>query len=72
MFKPHAVEASCMESLLTTIVYCVQAYRSLALAKHPDKQKNNPNAAAEFHLIQKAFELLSDSKARSALDDLYK
>lgn len=51
---------------------CWQAYRQLALKKHPDKQPNNPNAAAEFHPIQRAFDLLSDGKARAALDDLYK
>ncbi|KAL3162426.1 hypothetical protein ABBQ32_010096 [Trebouxia sp. C0010 RCD-2024] len=49
-----------------------KAYRQLALKKHPDKQPNNPNAAAEFHPIQRAFDLLSDEKARAALDDLYK
>ncbi|DBB01120.1 hypothetical protein WJX77_003151 [Trebouxia sp. C0004] len=49
-----------------------KAYRLLALKKHPDKQPNNPNAATEFHPIQRAFDLLSDAKARAALDDLYK
>lgn len=49
-----------------------QAYRLLALKKHPDKQPNNPNAAAEFHPIQRAFDLLSDAQARAALDDLYR
>jgi DnaJ family protein C protein 17 len=44
----------------------------LALKKHPDKQPNNPNAAAEFYPIQRAFDLLSDAKARAALDDLYR
>ena len=44
----------------------------MALKKHPDKQPNNPNAAAEFHPIQRAFDLLSDAQARAALDDLYK
>ena len=44
----------------------------MALKKHPDKQPNNPNAAAEFHPIQRAFDLLSDAKARAALDDLYR
>jgi len=42
------------------------------LKKHPDKQPNNPNAAAEFHPIQRAFDLLTDAKARAALDDLYR
>ena len=58
--------------LVTNDRAVTQAYRALVLKKHPDKQKSNPNAAAEFHLIQKAYELLSDGKARAALDDLYK
>lgn len=49
-----------------------KAYRLLALKKHPDKQPNNPNAAAEFHPIQRAFDVLTDSKARAALDDLHR
>lgn len=44
----------------------------LALKKHPDKQRDNPNAAAEFNLIQRAYELLSDAQARAALDDLHR
>ena len=35
-----------------------QAFRKLALTKHPDKQPDNPNAAAEFGLIQRAYEVL--------------
>lgn len=50
----------------------LQAFRMLALKKHPDKQRDNPNAAAEFNLIQRAYELLSDSQARAALDDLHR
>ena len=50
----------------------MQAYRLLALKKHPDKQPNNPNAAAEFPPIQRAFDVLSDAKARAALDDLHR
>ena len=45
-----------------------QAYRRLALLKHPDKAKT-PNAAAEFAELQKAYALLSDADARAALDD---
>lgn len=61
-----------VERVALTLPAVTQAYRALVLKKHPDKQKSNPNAAAEFHLIQKAYELLSDAKARAALDDLYK
>ena len=50
----------------------LQAFRMLALKKHPDKQRDNPNAAAEFNLIQRAYELLSDAPARAALDDLHR
>lgn len=45
-----------------------QAYRRLALIKHPDKAKT-PNAAAEFAELQKAYAVLCDPDARSALDD---
>lgn len=39
------------------------------LVKHPDKQPDNPNAAAEFAEIQKAYEFLLDDKARAAYDE---
>ncbi|KAK9842308.1 hypothetical protein WJX81_005780 [Elliptochloris bilobata] len=47
-----------------------KAYRKLALTKHPDKQRDNPNAAAEFMLIQKAYDVLTDAAARAAWDEL--
>ncbi|KDD75733.1 hypothetical protein H632_c524p0, partial [Helicosporidium sp. ATCC 50920] len=47
-----------------------QAYRRLALAKHPDKNKDNPDAAAEFALLQSSYTLLTDADARAALDAL--
>ena len=43
-----------------------------ALQKHPDKNRDNSNAAAEFAELQKAYDLLSDDEARKALDDLLK
>ncbi len=50
-----------------------KAYQRKALALHPDKQKDLPPAqlaavASEFHRVQTAYELLSDSAARAALD----
>jgi curved DNA-binding protein CbpA len=45
-----------------------QAYRRLALVKHPDKAKT-PNAAAEFAELQRAYAVLSDAGTRAALDD---
>ena len=48
----------------------MQAFRKLALTKHPDKQPNNPNAAAEFGAIQRAYEVLLDAAAKEAWDNL--
>ena len=47
-----------------------QAYRKLALVKHPDKNPDNPKAADEFALLQRAYDLLTDAEARAALDGL--
>lgn len=44
----------------------VQAYRKLALKKHPDRRPNDPNASKEFIELQRAYDILSDSKAREA------
>ena len=49
-----------------------KAYRLLALKKHPDKNPDNPHAAAEFDRIQKAYDVLTDKAARKALDGLEK
>ena len=51
---------------------CVQAYRKLALTKHPDKQRDNPNAAAEFNAIQRAYEKALDPGFRDAWNQLAK
>jgi DnaJ-class molecular chaperone len=45
-----------------------QAYKVLALKKHPDKNRNNPKAAEEFQALRKAYEVLTDKDAKAALD----
>eukprot|EP00250_Pteridium_aquilinum_P014433 c21984_g2_i1 orf=175-1035(+) len=47
-----------------------KAYRSKALLCHPDKRPDDPLAAAEFQQLQKAYDILSDEKARKAYDEL--
>ncbi|CAL8470750.1 g10292 [Coccomyxa elongata] len=49
-----------------------KAFRKLALTKHPDKQPDNPKAAEEFGVIQKAYEILLDPAAREAWNQLAK
>ncbi|CZR67111.1 uncharacterized protein PAC_17010 [Phialocephala subalpina] len=41
------------------------AYKKLALARHPDKNLDNPNATAQFQALVDAFEILSDKSKRS-------
>ena len=53
-------------------IACLQAYRKLALTKHPDKQRDNPNAAAEFNAIQRAYEKVLDPGFRDAWNQLAK
>lgn len=42
--------------------------RKRALQLHPDKNPDNPAAAAEFTELQRAYALLCDDEARAALD----
>ncbi|QYT03020.1 J domain-containing protein [Trichoderma simmonsii] len=44
------------------------SYKRLALAHHPDKDPNNPNATAFFQSIQAAHSTLTDPAQRSAYD----
>ena len=44
----------------------------MALTKHPDKQRDNPNAAAEFNAIQRAYEKVLDPGFRDAWNQLAK
>lgn len=45
-----------------------KAYRRKAQELHPDKNPDNPQAAAEFNLVQKAYELLGDEVRRAEFD----
>ena len=37
-----------------------KAYRRSAIERHPDKNRNDPNATYNFQLLQEAYECLSD------------
>ncbi|KAH8108794.1 DnaJ-domain-containing protein [Phellopilus nigrolimitatus] len=43
------------------------AYRKLSLKVHPDRNRNNPDAAQKFHELNQAYELLLDPLRRLAL-----
>jgi DnaJ-class molecular chaperone len=45
-----------------------KAYRSLAKQLHPDRNKDNPNAAKRFGEITQAYDLLSDKEKRARYD----
>ena len=44
------------------------AYRKLAKELHPDRNKDNPNAAERFSEVTKAYDLLSDKDKRAQFD----
>jgi DnaJ-class molecular chaperone len=45
-----------------------KAYRSLAKQLHPDRNKDNPNAARRFAEVTSAYDLLSDKDKRAQYD----
>ena len=45
-----------------------KAFRKLALQYHPDKNKNSEESKLKFMEIVKAYEILSDEKARERYD----
>ena len=49
-----------------------QAYRKLALLKHPDRNLDNPNANAIFALIVEAHAVLSNKDNRTKYNEKYK
>lgn len=49
-----------------------KAYKKRALKCHPDKNPNNPEAAAEFVQLTEAIEVLLDTAARKAYDNFLK
>ncbi|KAK9829194.1 hypothetical protein WJX72_004437 [[Myrmecia] bisecta] len=71
MINPYAV-LGLDKGPYSTDAEIKKAYRLLALQKHPDKNRDNPQAANEFSQLQRAYELLSDAQARSAVDNLHR
>ncbi|XP_041132007.1 dnaJ homolog subfamily C member 17-like isoform X2 [Polyodon spathula] len=49
-----------------------KAYRQKALTCHPDKNPDNPKAAELFHQLSQALEVLTDTAARAAYDQVRK
>jgi len=45
-----------------------KAYRKMAMKHHPDRNPDNKEAEEKFKEVQKAYEILSDSKKKAAYD----
>uniref|UniRef100_A0AC34RN72 DnaJ homolog subfamily C member 10 n=1 Tax=Panagrolaimus sp. JU765 TaxID=591449 RepID=A0AC34RN72_9BILA len=45
-----------------------KAFKKIAIQKHPDKNKDDPSAHAEFVKINRAYEVLKDEKLRKKYD----
>ncbi|NDH08547.1 MAG: molecular chaperone DnaJ, partial [Gammaproteobacteria bacterium] len=45
-----------------------KAYRKMAMKHHPDRNPDNKDAEEKFKEVQKAYEILSDSKKKAAYD----
>src|SRR6187549_1992768 len=45
-----------------------KAYRSLAKQLHPDRNKDNPDAAKRFSEVTRAYDMLSDKNKRAQYD----
>lgn len=60
-FDPHEILGVSLDADLITIK---KAYRKLALQHHPDRNIHNPEVAAKFIQISKAYECLTDEEAK--------
>ncbi|ORZ41412.1 hypothetical protein BCR44DRAFT_1006098 [Catenaria anguillulae PL171] len=49
-----------------------KGYRTMSLQLHPDKNRDNPNAANEFQAVKRAFDMLSNDALREAYDSYLK
>lgn len=55
-----------------TEVEIKRAYRKQAVAKHPDKNQDNPHATHEFQELTEAYNILSNKKERERYRDCVK